>query len=245
MSSRVHEARLVRREVIADSTVEFVLRTAEELTFRPGQFISVNVGQDERGDAILRSYSIASPPWRRGELALVLRMIEGGAGSAFFGRLREGQPVRFTGPMGYFVNELAHPGDVVYVATGTGIAPLYPMALEALSRPETGRVLLHWGVRHEEDRFWLRELSALRDGPGRKAEVQIHLSQPRTAGPASWSGLRGRVVGPVLDELPRLRAPTFYLCGNGAMIAEVKASLQARGVDRKRQIRTEAFFDSA
>src|SRR5256885_10272965 len=47
----------------------------------------------------------------------------------------------------------------------------------------------------------------------------------------------------ILDALPSLAQPTFYLCGNGAMIKEVKAGLVARGVDRKRQIRTEAFLD--
>jgi hypothetical protein len=43
--------------------------------------------------------------------------------------------------------------------------------------------------------------------------------------------------------LPQLVSPTFYLVGNGAMISDVKRELMARGIDRKRQIRTEAFFD--
>jgi hypothetical protein len=51
------------------------------------------------------------------------------------------------------------------------------------------------------------------------------------------------VTQPVLELLPSLARPTFYLVGNGAMITELKRELQARGVDRKKQIRTEAFFD--
>ena len=47
----------------------------------------------------------------------------------------------------------------------------------------------------------------------------------------------------LLDRLPRLQAPTFYLVGNGAMITELKRELISRGVNRKTQIRTEAFFD--
>ena len=43
--------------------------------------------------------------------------------------------------------------------------------------------------------------------------------------------------------LPRCNAPTFYLVGNGAMITELKRELISRGVNRKTQIRTEAFFD--
>ncbi|MCS6913973.1 MAG: FAD-binding oxidoreductase [Myxococcales bacterium] len=239
MSSRIHHARLLSRRTLARRTEEFVLGTEEpELTFRPGQFISVAVGTDAQANPILRSYSIASPPDRRGEIVLILRMVEGGVGTAFFDRLQPGDRLRFTGPMGFFVNELAHPGDVVYAATGTGIAPILPMAQEAAARAETGRILLEWGLRDEQDIFWQRELEALqRQSP--RVRVRLFLSRPS----AGWPGLRGHITGPILEELPRLSQPTFYLCGNGRMVEELKAALQARGVHRKRQIRTEVFFD--
>ena len=249
MNSRIHVASLVSRRPLADQIVEFVLalgrppgsESAEPpagVSFRPGQFVSVRVGTDADDNPVLRSYSIASPPDRRGELALVLRIIPGGIGSEYFAGLSQGDRVQFTGPMGFFVNELAHPGDAVYVATGTGIAPILPMIAETLARPEPGRVYLYWGLRGEEDLFWQDELAALAARHPRFSH-QIYVSQPR----GSWSRLRGRVTGPVLELLPGLKSPTFYLCGNGHMIDEVKAGLVARGVDRKRQIRTEAFFD--
>jgi NAD(P)H-flavin reductase len=170
-------------------------------------------------------------------LSIVLRLVPGGAGSQYFARLADGDRIRFTGPMGFFVNELQHGGDAVYVATGTGIAPILPMMQETLERPEPGRVLLYWGLRNEEDLFWQDEIAAL--GRYGRFSSYIYLSQPRTG----WTRLRGRVTGPVLEAVPTLRAPTFYLCGNGKMIEELKAALISRGVDRKRQIRTEAFFD--
>ena len=43
--------------------------------------------------------------------------------------------------------------------------------------------------------------------------------------------------------LPQLAEPTFYLVGNGAMITELKRELMNKGINRKKQIRTEAFFD--
>ena len=46
-----------------------------------------------------------------------------------------------------------------------------------------------------------------------------------------------------LAALPSLLSPTFYLVGNGAMISELKRELLGHGVNRKKQIRTEAFFD--
>lgn len=243
MSSRIQQARLVARRRVADQTEEFVFAVsapaagAGELRFRPGQFISVEVGRDGDGHPILRSYSIASPPERRGELCLILRLVEGGVGSRFFDALKPGEAVVFTGPMGFFVNELAHSGDVVYVATGTGIAPILPMIEETLRRPEPGRVALFWGLRREADLFYQDELAAL-SARHPRFSCQVYLSQPQ-----GFYRLRGRVTGPVLETLPSLREPTFYLCGNGAMIEELKAALIDRGVSRKRQIRSEAFFD--
>ena len=249
---RIHQAKLLSRRALANETIEFNFSLLSgdvgkiaapapgesELRFRPGQFISVMLGLDDNQNQVLRSYSIASPPQRRNELAVVLRLIPGGVGSQYFDRLRPGDAIQFTGPMGFFVNELSHGGDAVYVATGTGIAPILPMIDEALARPETGRVSLYWGLRAEEDVFWQDEIVALGARHPRFASY-IYLSQPRTG----WTRLRGHVTGPVLEALPTLRAPTFYLCGNGRMIDELKGGLVSRGVDRKRQIRTESFFD--
>ncbi len=238
MSARIHLARLASRRSLAYLTEELVLVHDEpELRFRPGQFLSVQVGIDAQENPILRSYSIASAPERRGELLLVLRLIEGGVGTQFFTALRIGEALRFTGPMGFFVNELLHPGDAVYVATGTGIAPILPMLDETLRRTESGRVYLYWGLRSERDLFYQDDILGLSSRHPRFS-AQTYLSQPQ-----SFTRLRGRITGPVLELLPTLTAPTFYLCGNGQMIEELKEALVARGVNRKRQIRTEAFFD--
>jgi NAD(P)H-flavin reductase len=96
---------------------------------------------------------------------------------------------------------------------------------------------LYWGVRNEEDLFARLEVEALCRAAG--CELRLFLTKP----PSDWVGDRGRITPAVLLELPALKAPTFYLVGNGAMISELKRELVARGVNRKKQIRTEAFFD--
>ncbi|HEX8950740.1 MAG TPA: hypothetical protein VF945_02795, partial [Polyangia bacterium] len=90
---------------------------------------------------------------------------------------------------------------------------------------------------HAADLFWLDEFEALQARCGRLT-VELFL----TGDAPSWGGRRGRINQAILDDLPTLDRPVFYLVGNGAMIKEVKASLQERGVERKRQIRNEAFF---
>jgi CDP-4-dehydro-6-deoxyglucose reductase len=236
VSGNVHEGELVRAAARADGVVEYMLRTDEPLKFRPGQFVSVRVGVDSDDNPILRSYSIASPPGRD-EISLILKLIKGGPGSEFFERLKVGDRVRFTGPMGFFCLDLAHAGDVVFGVTGVGITPVLPMIGELATRAERGRIILYWGNRHAQDLFWLDEFKALQEKCGRLA-IEIFL----TGDAPSWSGKRGRINQAILGDLPALDKPVFYLVGNGAMIREVKAALQERGVDRKKQIRNEAFF---
>jgi len=237
VSGNVHEGELVRAVTRADGVVEYVIRTDEPLKFRPGQFVSVRVGVDSDDNPILRSYSIASPPGDA-EISLILKLIKGGPGSEYFAQLRPGERVRFTGPMGFFCLDLQHHGDIVFGVTGVGITPVLPMIAELVARPaERGRIVLYWGNRHAEDLFWLDDFKALQEQSTR-LQVEIFLTGEAPA----WTGRRGRITQSVLADLPSFDKPVFYLVGNGAMIREVKAALQERGVDRKRQIRNEAFF---
>ena len=114
-----------------------------------------------------------------------------------------------------------------------------PMLGELALRParDRPRVLIFWGLRQQSDIFARDEIERL--AAAIDAELAIHLTAP---GP-DWTGGRGRITPALLDRLPRLQAPTFYLVGNGAMITELKRELISRGVNRKTQIRTEAFFD--
>lgn len=239
VSIHSHTAQLIRRTIIASETEAFSFITENLPPFQAGQFVSVQVGVDAQKNPILRSYSIASSPANLGTFELVVRTSEQGVGTGFFRDLPVGGSIRFTGPLGFFVNEPTHSGDIVYVATGTGIAPILPMVEEVVQRSsETGRILLFWGVRHVEDFFHQNWILSLEKSSAR-FESMLLVSRPRE----HFTGNAGRVITPVLSCLPHLRQPIFYLCGSGYMIRDLKTALQAEGIDRKKQIRTEAFFD--
>lgn len=231
--------RLRTRTTVATDVVDLVfdLVTPPKLGFQAGQFVTLAVGKDASGHALRRSYSIASMSDAGEALRFLIRVIPGGVASDFFMSLPLGAEVPMTGPHGFFVLAPQHPGDVVFAATGTGVAPVLPMLGELRGRSEPGRRLVFWGLRQESDLFVPEEVEALCASAG--ATLYTFLSRPSEL----WTGRRGRITPAVLDLLPGLVAPTFYLVGNGAMIAELKSGLVAGGVDRKRQIRTEAFFD--
>jgi CDP-4-dehydro-6-deoxyglucose reductase len=231
--------RLSRRAIVAGDVVDLVFDLVDppQLDFRAGQFVTLSVGTDAEGKPLRRSYSIASRSDRGEALRFLIKVIPGGVGSDFFTDLPLGTEVAMTGPHGFFVLDDGHPGDVVFAATGTGLAPVLPMIAELSRRGEPGQRELYWGLRHESDLFVPQEVAALCD----EGRVKLHtyLSRPSEG----WTGPKGRITQAILDRLPGLQAPTFYLVGNGAMIGELKKELVARGIDRKKQIRTEAFFD--
>ena len=146
--------------------------------------------------------------------------------------------MRMTGPHGFFVLDQEHAGDVVFGATGTGVAAVMPMLGELGRTADRGRRYLYWGLRHEIDLFAHEEIARLCERSG--TELRIYLSAPRTT---RLGRRRGRITPAILDQLPCLTSPTFYLVGNGAMITELKRELVEKRVNRKKQIRTEAFFD--
>jgi CDP-4-dehydro-6-deoxyglucose reductase len=232
-------ARLSSRTTIARGVVDLVFDLVDlpALVFNAGQFVSLAVGRDQNGRDIRRSFSIASRSDQGQSLRFIVKIVPGGPASEYFMRLSLGATVEMTGPHGFFQLVEQHPGDVVFAATGTGLAAVLPMLAELAERPEPGRLMLYWGLRAEEDLFRADEAAAACAAAG--AEFHTYLSRPSDA----WRGLRGRITAPILDRYPSLHAPTFYLVGNGAMIEELKKALVARGVDRKRHIRTEAFFD--
>ncbi len=238
MSGNVHEATLIERVEIASAIDRLVFRCSDgPLTFRAGQFVSLRVGVDEDGAAILRSYSLASASGAA-TFTLIVKRVPGGTASGYLEHLAVGATVQLTGPMGFFVLELAHAGDLVFGATGVGIAPVLPMIDEALARDESGHIHLFWGSRHGSELFWRDELARLAASP--RVSTHLFLSAP---GEAVAPIEAGRITAPLLTLAPSLTKPTFYLVGSGAMIRDAKTALVAAGIDRKRQIRNEAFFD--
>jgi len=241
MEGGPRKARLASSRPLTYDTWEYTFQMVEPagLRFRADQFVSVACGTGAHGEPSRRSYSIASPSSVHDHFVLVVKLIPGGTASQYIGQLALGHEIEFTGPMGFFVLDLSHPGDVVFGATGTGLAPVLPMLAELAQRPkEAGRILLWFGVRKLDDLFYTGELDAFA-----RAHPRFHFELCLTQPPEGWSGgHRSRITPHVVTSVALLDRPVYYLVGNGDMIKEVRRLLQERGVDRKRQIRTEAFF---
>jgi len=203
--------------------IGFRLVAPGEIRFAPGQFVSFEFDRPGAHVAITRAYSIASPPRDRDRIEIVLNRVPGGLGSSRLFDLHVDDVARFRGPAGSFTLSTGS-RELLFVATGTGIAPFRSMLWWLVDVQPTRPVTLFWGLRSDRDVYYQEELATLRERLEQFSYVTT-LSQPTSA----WRGSMGRVTRLVwaLTTVDRLEV---FLCGNSGMIADVTAVIRGKGL---------------
>jgi CDP-4-dehydro-6-deoxyglucose reductase len=221
-----YTAEVVRIRDLTHDVREIRLRLLEppEITFKSGQFVSFEVAIPGFPRPGMRPYSIVSPPHEQGSIDLVLNLVAGGPGSTYLFGLAEGDRTRFRGPAGSFYLRDSK-RSLLFVATGTGIAPFRSMLAVLVEHQVPRPVTLFWGLRSERDLYYEEELQALAAEHSWFRFV-ITLSRPS----AAWRGRTGRVTQLVETEISSLQNLEVYLCGNSGMIKDVTAVLNRTGL---------------
>jgi NAD(P)H-flavin reductase len=235
MAKATYQARVVANRLVTQKIFETELELVEpaEFHFKAGQFVTVPVGEK-----LLRSYSIACPPRDPKLLEFIVDISPGGPGSLFFKHLREGDAVSFQGPYGAFWLRPDTQHELLFVATGTGIAPIRGMLLDLFDRKENDRPMsLFYGVRHREDLIYHEELLELASAHSNLTYYPT-ISQPE---PGTWDGVLGRVTAHLPHYLTSVEGKTAFLCGSKAMLKDVTEILTGIGMDRK-HIKKEQFY---
>jgi NAD(P)H-flavin reductase len=199
------------------------LRDPPDISFQAGQFVSFEVPKPGLPFPVTRPYSIASPPTSPRTIELLLNLVPGGPGSSFLFSLNAGDPVSFRGPAGTFVLRDYPDRRLLFIATGTGIAPIRSMLLTRLPSPTP--VTLIWGLRSERDLYYQDELASLA-AQYPEFSYTITLSQPSRG----WTGAVGRVQSAVEAQTTHVGDLAVYVCGSRAMIESVTALIRSRGI---------------
>lgn len=221
--------------LITPTVFEVGFETSETADFEAGQFFSIVVpGAGPKGRDLRRAYSIASPPELR-PIELCVKLVEGGPGTNYLYGLRPGDKMRAFAPYGDFTYVTQAGRHAFFIATGTGIAPYRSMVQSRHfqeNRPLSATCLL--GVREEDELLY--EEDFLRAGSKWVGAV----SRPRSD---SFNGFRGRVTDYFREHQASIpwKDSDFYLCGNSAMIDEMKAILAQNGVE-KSAIHQEIYY---
>lgn len=194
------------------------------LPFEAGQFISLQF--TERA---WRAYSIASHP-DEDLIELVIRIVPEGVGSTILDKAKVGDTFPFKGPFGHFLLSKNPKANLVFLGTGTGIAPLRSMILEELKQEKPRAMKLLYGGRNADDITYLDEVKTWHPN---KVKVRLGLSQDPEAKKFYDCAEHCRITK-FLEEDDFDKNSEFYICGNGYMVKSAQEILHKKGVEKER-----------
>lgn len=169
--------------------------------------------------------AFASAPEDNGYEFLVKRGKEASVAGALFDSRAE-KPVTLTNIVGRgFPVESYKEHDLVFVAMGTGLAPLRSALRHIFhARESYGQLIVLYGARTIDDFCFEDEM----DGEWRKHGVELRqvISRP---GEREWSGPTGYVQGLLDHVVPQLKQPVALVCGSKPMMDQTRERLLELG----------------
>ena len=219
----------------------FIFRTTrpQNYHFIPGQYSRLGLA-DARGEMVWRPFSVTSAP-HDDFLEYYGVLVQDGLFTGILGKLEVGAPIWIERQLfGFMTVDRFVDGEALWLlATGTGIGPFISILRDAAVWQKFGRIIVAHGVKHSRDLSFRNVLLDLQGKPpvqGRAA-LQIVEAVTRTENPAAGQ-LRGRLTGLLengeLEQAANLpltpQASRIMMCGNPAMIEDMRKLLHARGL---------------
>lgn len=231
---RIVPAKIKSIALIAPDVIKLVLRLppTSDFKFISGQYVNLIKG------TINRSYSIASSSLVTGELEFYIKKYENGIMSQYiFNEAKVNDLLRVEGPLGSFFLRETKKKNIIFLATGTGTAPIRAIIdeLEASERKEmeNRKIWVFVGARYEKDLFWRPNTKNL------DINYIPSLSRPNQ----EWIGEQGYVQEVVLRQNINLKDPQVYACGSNQMIESARERLTANSLGEN-QFYSDAFVQT-
>lgn len=225
-------ARIRQVERLTADVARLTLHCDAPFDYRPGQFANV-----VRADGLARPYSIASLH-ADGRIEMHVRKVPGGRMSAWiYDEATEGQPLELRGPVGDCFYTPGRPEQPLLLAgTGTGLAPLYAIARDAIQQGHTGPIRLYHGAVDESGLYLVHEMQALAAAHANLTYTPCVLSTRATTGNLRVGDLEKIVLG----DLGSAKGWRCFLCGNPQRVTSLRKKLFLAGAAMK-DIQSDAF----
>jgi CDP-4-dehydro-6-deoxyglucose reductase len=208
-----------------DTVIEVSLRLPPNSNFgyNSGQYVNITKG------SIKRSYSVANAYSESGLLTFLIKKYENGQMSNYwFEEAKENDLLRIEGPIGSFFLRESEVENIIFLATGTGVAPVKAILesiTESPNKLSNKKIWIIFGARNESDIFWqpneLNEVSNLNYIP-----VLSRASE-------DWKGEKGYVQDILIKQNIPLENAQVYACGSNNMIESAKKVLIENGLNKK------------
>jgi len=208
--------RVTTLEKVAPDVIVMTLQLPANETFqyKAGQYLEFLLRDGKR-----RAYSIATPP-EGGSPSLHIRHMPGGLFTdQVFSTMKERDILRFEGPLGTFFVRDDSDKPMVFLASGTGFAPIKAIVEHERARGSQRQMTLYWGGRRPQDlymdalcRQWAQEM------PNFSYVPVVSDALPEE----NWSGRTGFVHRAVMDDLPDMSGYQVYACGAPIVVDSAK-----------------------
>lgn len=199
--------RVQRIERLADDVAALFLTLPanERLQFMAGQYLEIILRDGKR-----RAYSMANPPEDDTHVELHVRNMGGAFTEYVFNKMKEKDILRFEGPLGTFFVREDSDKPVIFIASGTGFAPIKSILQHVFHRGTQRQMVLYWGGRRPKDLYMIdlcRQWQAEHDNFSFVPVISDALPED------SWQGRSGFVHRAVMEDFPDLSGYQIYACG--------------------------------
>jgi CDP-4-dehydro-6-deoxyglucose reductase len=200
-------------EKITKDVIKVILRLPPNANFKfiSGQYVNLIKGN------VTRSYSVANKYSNNNQLEFYIKRYENGLMSKYwFEEAKVNDLLRIEGPLGSFFLRDSDCESIIFLATGTGIAPVMSILEGILEFSESFKEKQIWifnGARYEEDLFWNPELLN---------NFKINYIPVLSRASNTWGGATGYVQDVVLKHDIKLETSQVYACGSNDMIDSAK-----------------------
>ena len=234
MPCRVHKLERAAPNVMV---ISLKLPASERLQFLPGQYIDILMKDGKR-----RSFSLANAPHDDELLQLHVRNYPGGTfAEHVFTRMKEKDILRFEGPLGTFFLHEDSDKPIIFVASGTGFAPVKSILEHAFYirniQGSERQMVLYWGNRTKADMYMPNLPGAWQQEHDNFTFIPV-LSEALPGD--EWNGRTGLVHEAVMQDFDSLAGYQVYACGAPGMVEAAH-----RDFTRYRGLPEEEFFSDA
>ncbi len=228
------DTKVVRKSALNEHVIQLLLEPSEPFEYRAGQYVQLI-----RDDGLTRSYSIAVHP-EDPYLEFHIKRIRGGEMSNWIhDSLEDGDSLQIRGPAGdcfYVPGNTEQP--ILLAGTGTGLAPLWGIARDALRQGHCGPIHLFHGALNEAGLYHVAALSHL------AVEYPNFSYHPCVLHGESGNGLlTGDLSQNLFTLIPALEGWRVYLCGDPDFVTGMRKKAFLRGASM-REIFADAFLMS-
>jgi len=200
--------------------------------FTPGQYLEL---WQSGAQYMSRAYSIANTPEGDGSVELHLRRVEGGRFTSWaFSTMKVGDSVRARGPLGHFTMRSLPETPLLFIAGGTGLAPILSLLRQQTRFHVARDMVLVWGAKQANDFYALDDIRRLLgEVPHLGVTLAAEAGEP-TELVDRMSVVHGTVLDVLAHERTLLTDRDIYAAGPPVMLRQLGLALDRAGVPRDR-----------